>query len=350
MVSTISRMLRLLPLVFLLSVPLVPRAQATLTADERTRASQLFQACRAALAAGERDAAEQAISELVDDLPSDAAAMACKPLEDETRKLLAAFRRDAAALLARHSAADRLKDPRVAEARATLAAIRSLGSEDEMKKRLASDGQAAMRRLQEILLPDPTGILDQDPALAATRSGLETRLVLIDRLRDAAVLGEDSSLRDTMAAATGGFAGLEQIAAAECRKVLQANEPILAELPPAEAAGIRDLNRMRVLLGLNALAADPKLCLASRDHSKDMAERGFFAHDSPVPGKKSPWDRARLAGTSAGAENIAAGQATGEGANQAWFHSPGHHKNMFAGHRRVGLGNHGQHWTQMFGG
>jgi uncharacterized protein YkwD len=32
-----------------------------------------------------------------------------------------------------------------------------------------------------------------------------------------------------------------------------------------------------------------------------------------------------------------------------WFHSPGHHKNMFAGHARMGLGRNGGAWTQMFG-
>ena len=47
-------------------------------------------------------------------------------------------------------------------------------------------------------------------------------------------------------------------------------------------------------------------------------------------------------------ENIAAGQDTGEGAIHAWWHSPGHHKNMLGGHGRVGLGRrdplgHGGH-------
>jgi uncharacterized protein YkwD len=69
-----------------------------------------------------------------------------------------------------------------------------------------------------------------------------------------------------------------------------------------------------------------------------------------VPGKATPWDRARQAGTSASAENIAAGTATGAGANKMWFHSPGHFKNMLStGHHRMGLGNNGKIWTQMFG-
>ncbi len=80
-----------------------------------------------------------------------------------------------------------------------------------------------------------------------------------------------------------------------------------------------------------------------------MKEKGFFAHDSPVPGKATPWARAKLAGTSASAENIYSGGSDPKGANRGWFFSPGHHKNMFGGHQRIGLGHYGGRWTQMFG-
>jgi uncharacterized protein YkwD len=69
-----------------------------------------------------------------------------------------------------------------------------------------------------------------------------------------------------------------------------------------------------------------------------------------VPGKKSFTDRAKLFGTSASAENIAAGYHDGKAANQGWFHSPGHHKNMLGKHKRVGMGQSGAHYTEMFGG
>jgi uncharacterized protein YkwD len=37
-------------------------------------------------------------------------------------------------------------------------------------------------------------------------------------------------------------------------------------------------------------------------------------------------------------------------ANRGWFFSPGHHKNMFAdGSKRLGLGQHNAHWTQLLG-
>jgi len=134
------------------------------------------------------------------------------------------------------------------------------------------------------------------------------------------------------------------------RSLLEANFAVAKKLEPEGAAGIRDLNRIRLLLGLGALAVAPRLCEAARGHSRDMVERKFFSHDSPVPGKSTPSARARQAGTSASGENIAAGTTTGAGANRMWFHSPGHFKNMLgARHRRVGLGNYGRNWTQMFG-
>ena len=121
------------------------------------------------------------------------------------------------------------------------------------------------------------------------------------------------------------------------------------ELDPEEAAGVLELNRIRVRAGLAADRLDLKLCDAGRGHSTDMVEHKFFAHDSPIPGKKSPSDRAAKAGTSGGAENIAAGQRNGHGAIRAWWYSPGHHRNMMGNHARTGLGRFQDHWTQMFG-
>ena len=124
---------------------------------------------------------------------------------------------------------------------------------------------------------------------------------------------------------------------------------LVERIDPEEAAGIRDLNRIRLLLGLNVVAIDVKLCRAARDHSHDMRTKKFFSHTSPVPGKATPAARARRMGTSANAENIAAGTKTGPGANRMWWHSPGHFKNLLAGHRRIGLGRDEKTWTQMFG-
>ncbi len=137
------------------------------------------------------------------------------------------------------------------------------------------------------------------------------------------------------------------------RRVLLDNRAMEAapdlKLDPEVGLGVLDLNRLRILLGTHALRIDPKLCVASQGHSEDMQRLGFFAHESPVEGKRTPGDRAAKAGTSGGAENIARGQRTAKGANQGWWYSPGHHKNMLAGHARIGLGRKDDFWTQMFG-
>jgi len=133
------------------------------------------------------------------------------------------------------------------------------------------------------------------------------------------------------------------------RSTLEWNREPLQQLTDEEAIGVRRLNDIRIWAGLSALRLDLKLCEAGRGHSEDMVTHSFFAHESPVPGKKSPSDRAAAAGTSGGAENIAAGQRSGWDAISAWWYSPGHHRNMMGGHSTVGLGRFQNHWTQMFG-
>ena len=133
------------------------------------------------------------------------------------------------------------------------------------------------------------------------------------------------------------------------REVLASNRAAAAKIDAQEARAILTLNLIRIRLGLGAQIIDPKLCDAARGHSKDMVEKKFFDHASPVPGKETPWKRAALAGTSASAENIYMGSTGGDDAIQAWWYSPGHHKNMTGGTKRVGVGRADKHFTQMFG-
>lgn len=135
----------------------------------------------------------------------------------------------------------------------------------------------------------------------------------------------------------------------QTRAVLAFNSQLAGRLDPEEARCVLDLNLTRNLLGLPALKIDLALAAAARDHSKDMATLDFFAHESPVPGKTSPSDRAERFGTTASAENIAMGTLDGAVANEMWWHSPGHHKNMLGDHTRVGLGRHERYWTELFG-
>ena len=109
------------------------------------------------------------------------------------------------------------------------------------------------------------------------------------------------------------------------------------------------LQNMRMLIGLKALTIDVRLCAAARDHSNDMRGKSFFSHESPIPGKKQPVDRARNFGTTANSENIAYGRPSASGTNMQWFHSPGHHLNMLRSSITImGLGRSEKHWTQMF--
>ena len=133
------------------------------------------------------------------------------------------------------------------------------------------------------------------------------------------------------------------------RLVFEKNAALAPSILPEETAGIRFWNLRLVLIGLPAQAVDVKLCEACRDHSKDMAEQKFFAHESPVPGKKTFSDRAGNFGTTSNSENIARGASTGADSIRQWWYSPGHHRNLMRGSTRVGLGRHGVHWTQNFG-
>jgi uncharacterized protein YkwD len=133
-------------------------------------------------------------------------------------------------------------------------------------------------------------------------------------------------------------------------KVAEENEKIAPELSRDLIEGMDAVNAIRVMCGLGALVYDTKLCEAARGHSGDMQRLNFFAHVSPVPGKESFTDRAKLAGTTASGENIYKGSSSPKDAIKAWFLSPGHHKNMLGeGHKRQGLGRVGIYWTQEFG-
>lgn len=237
--------------------------------------------------------------------------------------------------------------------------VLSLGNKANLtEKEIVAKGDPAMAKLNNLLWIDPQEILDATPPLQKHREALTTigphwqraadYVAEFGPKRDGApdkaprfedVIRADDVLGTTLTLATND----------SDRKALIANVALEAHIEFEEANGIRDLNRMRLLLGLKPLRIDVKLCEAGRDHSKDMVEKGFFSHDSPVPGKRTPSDRAKRFGTTADAENIAAGPDTGPAANRLWFHSPGHHKNMLGRHSRVGLGRHRNKWTQMFG-
>lgn len=124
----------------------------------------------------------------------------------------------------------------------------------------------------------------------------------------------------------------------------------------AEAEAVRLSNRARTNAGCPPLRVDAQLTRAAREHSRDMAEHGYFAHVRP--GGRDPFQRMAEAGYRYGAaENIAAGQATADRVVQDWLASPDHRATLLdCSLDEVGIGLHiasrspnVYYWTQDFG-
>ncbi len=241
---------------------------------------------------------------------------------------------------------------RIDDLREEFMKIRDLG-EAEMKPLLKAKSMPALEEIRRLLAPTAGQIVEAlPPATTALREDALRLAEFRDAALEAAISTTPADSREQLEQAEARVATEASDLPRKGLRVLEDNRRIAAkdEVPEAEARGVEEANLWRLLVGLEALELDPKLCEAARDHSKDMAEKGFFAHESPVPGKRTPWDRAKNFRTTASGENIYMGSSDPASANKAWFFSPGHHKNMFgAGHARIGLGCHGDHWTQMFG-
>ncbi|GJF34274.1 hypothetical protein KNE206_69740 [Kitasatospora sp. NE20-6] len=139
----------------------------------------------------------------------------------------------------------------------------------------------------------------------------------------------------------GGWSGVREVGSSAWRK-------------RTEDAVVVLVNEHRQKAGLTILTVDERLRVSARQHSADMAARGYFAHVSPDG--STPTDRIRAAGYPwPGAENLAKGQLTPHEVVLAWWKSPGHRKNLLHPNvRTVGVGLHlagpeGPWWTQHFG-
>jgi uncharacterized protein YkwD len=282
---------------------------------------------------------------------------------------LTAINRELAAPLKRYStkftqqaclsAKKHFKEVDIAEVVITRQKVQALAKVPRFSKEtIVALGDPKIKRLEEIFVVDREVVLSDSKALRGEREKLlplgklwETCAV---KLYEQTADGPDKpQLPPTF---EGYLRGTESLACQQAmpmdnatRAILAANERTAAQLDPEEARAILALNLMRILVGLPALTIDLKLCTAAREHSKDMREQKFFDHTSPVPGKNMPADRAKRVGTSCTAENIAMGVYDGKIANEVWFHSPGHHQNLLAPHRRVGVGRDGVWFTEMFG-
>ena len=243
------------------------------------------------------------------------------------------------------------KRKRIDELSATVCSLRDRAN--LTKEMIHAEGDPAIKELRELRGVTTEEVLKSSETLIAAHD----RIFALAREYNACVeellLTDDQPIdeKDVLIGFEANAATQALPADKDAMRVLELNEKLKDKVLPEEAEGIRDLNALRMLIGMRPVMIDPKLCEAGRGHSQDMKEKGFFAHDSPVSGKETPWKRASLAGTSANAENIFMGSSSPIQANQAWWYSPGHHKNMLApGHKRGGMGHFEAHWTQMFGG
>ncbi|MEP4077790.1 CAP domain-containing protein [Haloferula sp.] len=231
-------------------------------------------------------------------------------------------------------------------------AVYAMG-EAKMKPLLKTVSMPAIQELRKLLAPTADELVAAGPPeLAKLRDATLKLAAFRDASLNAEISTTPSDSVESMRAREGELAEAAGGLSRDGLQILAKNRKIVEkeEVPADEALGIEECNLWRLYLGLNALVLDPKLCDASRDHSKDMAEQKFFAHESPVKGKTTPWDRAANFDTKASGENIYMGSTKPQGANKGWFFSPGHHKNMFNPRQvRIGLGRFGKHWTQMFG-
>jgi uncharacterized protein YkwD/uncharacterized membrane protein required for colicin V production len=121
----------------------------------------------------------------------------------------------------------------------------------------------------------------------------------------------------------------------------------------AESRMLELLNAERTARGLQPLRPDETIRDVARGHSRDMFERGYFAHVDPDG--DTPFERMREGGVRfrAAGENLALAP-TVEVAHNGLMNSPGHRENILnPAYGRVGIGVldgglHGKMFTQNF--
>lgn len=124
------------------------------------------------------------------------------------------------------------------------------------------------------------------------------------------------------------------------------------------------VNIERAKSGLPPLKRSSELDFAARDHTRDMVEDNYFAHDSYdlnnglLTKVCTAFERIRLyyPGYSLAGENIAAGYSTPEAVFQGWMGSDGHRKNILKpDYKEIGVGYYSgvalytHYWAQDFG-
>ncbi len=121
-----------------------------------------------------------------------------------------------------------------------------------------------------------------------------------------------------------------------------------------ESEVARLVNAELAKAGLPALKLNWQLSRVARYKSADMANKGYFSHNSPTYG--TPFKMMENFGLrfSAAGENIAYGQRTPAEVMRDWMNSPGHRNNIMSrSFTEIGVGlaknkNGVCYWTQQF--
>lgn len=105
-----------------------------------------------------------------------------------------------------------------------------------------------------------------------------------------------------------------------------------------ESSLVQLVNNQRQSLGIEPLNENPQLKQAALLKAEDMAEKGYFAHQSPEG--LSPWHWFSMAGYNyqVAGENLAIGFLDSDQVHQAWLASPSHRANLInSSYREIGI-------------
>ena len=120
--------------------------------------------------------------------------------------------------------------------------------------------------------------------------------------------------------------------------------------PAAQASHVAALvNRHRASFGCPPLAWDERAARAAQAHSRDMARRDYFAHQSPEGTGAAERLRAQGVAWSRVAENLAQTSGGPDEAVRLWIRSAGHRRNIETctlTHHGVAVA--GDRWTHVF--
>jgi uncharacterized protein YkwD len=129
-------------------------------------------------------------------------------------------------------------------------------------------------------------------------------------------------------------AAIAAVVAAPTSGALAAPDSKVATLSQLESSVLGDINAFRAQHGLTKLRLSPQLTTAARAHSQQMAQDGFFAHESADG--SAFWKRLQIFYASSPSHYWSVGEnllwsspdIDGAHALQLWLASPEHRKNL----------------------